>query len=121
MIRLSLVLASMFFLVCNTFATPLFKGLNNKHGKTSITIEIPSSDRDASNGISIDNIKLYNNGEILNAKKVKEINKKKDVQNDNLTMILEFRKLTTFADCKLSFTLNDEPVMMNIQEILLNR
>ena len=57
----------------SAIAAPQFKGLSNKHGKTTIKVEIPASDRDASNGLSIDNIKLHNNGKILSAKKVDAI------------------------------------------------
>lgn len=99
----------------SAFAAPQFKGLNNKHGKTTIKIEIPTSDRDATNGLSVDNIKLYNNGEILTAKKVDAI------WGENSTIILEFKKLTTFADCTLSFMINGEPVSMDIQSLLINR
>lgn len=99
----------------SAFATPQFKGLNNKHGKTTIKIEIPATDRDATNGLSVDNIKLYNNGEVLTAKKVDAI------WNENTTIILEFKKLKTFSDCTLSFTINGKPVSMDIQSLLINR
>lgn len=99
--------------VGSSFAAPQFKGINNKHGKTTIKIEIPASDRDASNGLSVDNVKLYNNGEMLTAKKVNAI------WGENSTIILEFKKLTTFADCTLSFTVNGEPVSMDLQSIMM--
>ena len=95
-----------------SFAAPQFKGLNNKHGKT--TIEIPASDRDASNGLSVDNVKLYNNGETLTAKNVNAI------CGENSTIIMEFKKLTTFKDCTLSFTVNGEPVSMDLQSFMMN-
>lgn len=101
--------------VGSSFAAPQFKGINNKHGKTTIKIEIPASDRDAFNGLSVDNVKLYNNGEMLTAKKVDAI------WGENSTIILEFKKLTTFADCTLSFTVNGEPVSMDLQSIMMNR
>lgn len=95
-------------------ATPQFKGLSNNHGKTTIKIEIPATDRDASNGLSVDNIRLYNNGEMLSAKKVDAI------WGDNSIIIMEFKKLTVFEDCTLSFTVNGEPVIIDIQH-LMNR
>lgn len=99
----------------SAFATPIFKGMNNKHGKTTIKIEIPASDRDATNGLSIDNIELYNDGETLTAKKV-------DAKwGENSTIIMEFKKLTDFKDCTLSFTVNGEPVSMDLQELMMNR
>lgn len=101
--------------VGSAFAAPKFKGLNNKHGKTTIKIEIPATDRDATNGLSVDNVKLYNNGEMLTAKKVDAL------WGENSTIILEFKKLTTFEDCTLSFTLNGEPVSMDIQSIMMSR
>lgn len=70
----------------NTCAAPQFKGIDNKHGKTTIKIEIPASDRDASNGLSIDNVKLYNNGKTFHAKKVNAL------WGENSTIILEFMK-----------------------------
>ncbi len=99
----------------SALAAPRFKGLNNKHGKTTIKIEIPASDRDITNGLSIDDVKLYNNGEMLPAKKVDAI------WGENSTIIMEFKKLTTFEDCTLSFTMNGEPVSMDIQSIMKNR
>lgn len=96
----------------NAFAMPKFKELNNEHGKTTIKIEIPASDRDATNGLSVDNIKLYNNGEMLKAKKVDAI------WGENSLIIFEFKKLTTFEDCSLSFTINGEPVSIDIQSIM---
>ena len=93
-----------------SFAAPQFKGLNNKHGKTTI----PASDRDASNGLSVDNVKLYNNGETLTAKNVNAI------CGENSTIIMEFKKLTTFKDCTLSFTVNGEPVSMDLQSFMMN-
>ena len=99
----------------SSFAAPQFKGINNKHGKTTIKIEIPASDRDATNVLSIDNVKLYNNGETLTAKNVDAI------WGDNSTIILEFKKLTTFEDCTLSFTLNGKPVSMALQSFMMHR
>ena len=95
-------------------AAPLFKGLSNKHGKTTIKIEIPASDRDATNGLSVENVKLYNNGEILSAKKIDAI------WGDNSMIIMEFKKLKEFENCTLSFTVNGEPVSIDIQR-LMNR
>lgn len=110
-----LTLAIGLLAVGSSFAAPQFKGLNNKHDKTTIKIEIPASDRDVTNGLSVDNVKLYNNGEMLTAKKVDAI------WGENSTIILEFKKLTTFADCTFSFTINGEPVSMNLQSIMMNR
>lgn len=99
----------------SAFAAPQLKGLNNKNGKTTIIVEIPSADRDATNGLSVDNVKLYNNGDMLTSKKVDAI------WGDNSIIVMEFKKLTTFKDCLLGFTLNGEPVSMDIQSILMNR
>lgn len=99
----------------SAIAAPRFKELNNRHGKTTIKIEIPASDRDASNGLSVENVRLYNNGETLTAKKVNAI------WGNNSTIILEFKKLTTFADCTLSFTINGEPVSMDLQRLMTKR
>lgn len=114
--KLFLSLAIALLSIGTAFATPVFKGLNNKHGKTTIKIEIPASDCDASNGLSVDNIKLYNDGEMIKAKKVDAIS------GENSTMvILEFKKLTTFSECLLGFTVNGKPVSMDIQSILMNK
>lgn len=94
---------------------PKFKEINNKHGKTTIKIEIPASARDAYNGLSVDNVKLYNNGEILTAKKVDAM------WGEDSTIILEFKKLKKFQDCTLSFTVNGKPISMDIQRIMINR
>ena len=68
--KLFLSLALLLLSFGSVAAAPRFKELNNKHGKTTIIIEIPASDRDETNGLSVDNVKLYNNGETLTAKKV---------------------------------------------------
>ncbi len=99
----------------SALASPQFKELNNKNGKTTIKVEIPTSDRDASDGLTIDNVKLYNNGQMLKAKKV-------DASwGENSTIILEFKKLKKFDDCTLSFTLNGNPVSIDIQTYLSRR
>ena len=99
----------------SAIAAPQLKGLNNKHGKTIITIEIPASDRDATNDLSVDNVKLYNNGEMLTAKKVDAI------WGDNSIIVMEFKKLTTFKDCLLGFSINGKPISMDLQSIMMNR
>lgn len=43
------------------------------------------------------------------------------IWGDNSIIVMEFKKLTTFKDCLLGFTLNGEPVSMDIQSILMNR
>ena len=83
-------------------ATPKFLSLNNKHGKTTIKIEIPASDRDETNGLSIEDV----------AKKVDAI------WGDNSIVILQFEKLTAFEDCTLSFSVNGKPVSLDIQSCL---
>lgn len=110
--RLFLSLALLLLSFGSVTAAPRFKELNNKHGKTTIIIEIPASDRDETNGLSVDNVKLYNNGETLPAKKVDAM------LGENSTVILEFKKLKTFADCTLSFTINGKPVSIDIQSQL---
>ena len=97
----------------SAFGAPRFKELNNFHGKTTIKIEIPASDRDADGGLSIDNVKLYNNGKTLTAKKVNT--KWGENNGENTTVILEFKKLTLFARCTVSFTMNGTPVRINLQ------
>lgn len=109
-----LLLAFGLLVVGSAFAAPKFKGINNKHGKTTIKIEIPASDRDASNGLSVENVKLCNNGETLTAKKVNAVWGKDSI------IILEFKKLTRFDNCILSFTVNGEPVSMDLQRHMDN-
>ena len=113
--KLILLLTIALLSIGSAFALPQFKGLDNNHGKTTIKIEIPSFDRDSSNGLSIDNVRLYNKGKILNPKKVDAI------WGDNSTIILEFKKLKEFEDCTLSFTLNGESVSMDIQSFLMGK
>ncbi len=107
--KVLLSLAIVLLAAGNAFAVPRFMGIDNKNGKTTIKIEIPACDRDSQNGLSIDNVKLYNNGKMLSAKKVRAI------WGENSTIILEFKKLTKFEDCTLSLTLNGEAVSMNLQ------
>ena len=96
----------------SALAAPQFKGLSNKHGKTTIKVEIPASDRDATNGLSVDNIKLFNNGEMLSAKKVEAI------LGENSMIIMEFKKLKKFENCTLSFTVNGKTVSIDIQRVI---
>lgn len=91
----------------SALATPQFKGLSNRHGKTTVKIEFQSSD--LSQTTVIKDWKLCNNGKVYDVKKV-------DVRGRNgNTFILEFKKLTEFSDCSLSFTVNGEPVSIDIQ------
>ena len=106
----------MLLAVGSAFGVPRFKELNNFHGKTTIKIEIPASDRDADGGLSLGDVKLHNNGEMLAAKKV---NAKWGEKNDeSTTVIFEFKKLTLFAGCTLSFTMNGTPVTINLQRYM---
>lgn len=83
--------------------------------QTTIKIEIPASDRDETNGLSIEDVVLYNDGKTFQAKKVDAI------WGDNSIVILQFEKLTAFEDCTLSFSLNGEPVSLDIQSCLADR
>jgi hypothetical protein len=97
------------------FATPQFKRLTNKHGKTTIVLEIPAEDKSANNSIRIDNILLYNCGERLTAKKVSA------VWDETSTIVLQFKKQAYFDGCELSFTLNGDPITINVQDALSNK
>lgn len=113
--KIILSCAAALLAIGSAHATPKFLSLNNKHGKTTIKIEIPASDRDETNGLSIEDVVLYNDGKTFQAKKVDAI------WGDNSTVILQFEKLTAFEDCTLSFSLNGEPVSLDIQSCLADR
>ena len=94
------------------FASPQFKELNNKNGKTTIKIEFPESD--LSQFTVIKDWRFHNGGKAYDVKKV-------DVKGDDgSTFVLEFKRFTEFSDCSLSFTINGKPVSINIQEKLTN-
>mgnify|MGYP006965551804 CR=1 FL=1 len=111
--KIILSCAAALLAIGSAHATPKFLSLNNKHGKTTIKIEIPASDRDETNGLSIEDVVLYNDGKTFQAKKVD--------WGDNSIVILQFEKLTAFEDCTLSFSLNGEPVSLDIQSCLADR
>ena len=113
--KIILSCAAALLAIGSAHATPKFLSLNNKHGKTTIKIEIPASDRDETNGLSIEDVVLYNSGKTFQAKSVDAI------WGDNSTVILQFEKLTAFEDCTLSFSLNGEPVSLDIQSCLADR
>lgn len=101
-----LSLAFAFLAIGSALAAPQFKGLNNKHGKTTVEIKFPSSE--FSQTTVIKDWKLYNNGKVYDVKKI-------DVKdNDGKIFVLEFKKLTKFSDCIISFSVNGEPVSINI-------
>lgn len=97
----------------SVFAAPQFKGLSNKNGNTTIQIEFPASD--LSSVTELKDWKLYNNDEELAAKKVSVTG-----HNGN-RFVLEFKKLTEFENCRLTFTMNGKPVSMDIQSELITR
>lgn len=113
--KIILSCAAALLAIGSAHATPKFLSLNNKYGKTTIKIEIPASDRDETNGLSIEDVVLYNSGKTFQAKSVDAI------WGDNSTVILQFEKLTAFEDCTLSFSLNGEPVSLDIQSCLADR
>lgn len=113
--KIILSCAAALLAIGSAHATPKFLSLNNKHGKTTIKIEIPASDRDETNGLSIEDVVLYNSGKTFQAKSVDAI------WGDNSTVILQFEKLTAFEDCTLSFSLNGGPVSLDIQSCLADR
>ncbi|MCI9286288.1 MAG: hypothetical protein HFJ91_11015 [Muribaculaceae bacterium] len=105
--KLILTLAIALLSFGSASATPQFKGLSNRHGKTTVIIEFSSSD--LSKTTVIRDWKLHNNGKVYDVKKV-------NVKGSNgNTFILEFRKFTEFSDCTLSFTVNGDPVSIDIQ------
>lgn len=57
--KIILSCAAALLAIGSAHATPKFLSLNNKHGKTTIKIEIPASDRDETNGLSIEDVVLY--------------------------------------------------------------
>ena len=98
--------------VGSMFAMPQFKGLDNKNGKTTIRIEIPETD--LTQVTVIKDCSLYNDGKEYEVKKVNIKGGKGNLFG------LEFKQLTTFSDCTLSFTMNGEPVKIDVQS-LMNR
>lgn len=111
--KIILSLAIALFSFGASMAAPKFRSLDNRNGKTTIVIEIPALDRDDNDGLSVDDVKLHNNGKIFNADKV-------DAEwGHNSMIIAEFKKLKTFKNCTLTFTLNGKPVTMNIQNELI--
>ncbi len=109
-----LLLAFIFVIIsfCYAFASPHFKELNNHNGKTTVKIEFPSSDLTQTTVIR--DWKLHNKGKVYDVKKV-------DVQGQkDLVFILEFKKLTKFSECSLSFTVNGKPMTIDLQS-LMNR
>lgn len=96
----------------SAMASPQFKGLSNRNGKTTIKIEFSASD--FSQVSVIKDWKLHNDGKEYEAKKVCVKG------NEGYTFVLEFKKLTEFSDCSLSCTVNGEPVNIDIQS-LMNR
>ena len=105
--KIILSCAAALLAIGSAHATPKFLSLNNKHGKTTI--------KDETNGLSIEDVVLYNSGKTFQAKSVDAI------WGDNSTVILQFEKLTAFEDCTLSFSLNGEPVSLDIQSCLADR
>lgn len=102
-----LSLAFALLAIGSAIAAPKFKGINNKHGKTTVKIEFPSSE--FSQTTVIKDWKLHNNGKEYAVKKV-------DVKGKNGEIfVLEFAKLTKFSDCTLSFSVNGEPISIDIQ------
>lgn len=97
----------------SAMASPQFKGLSNRHGKTTIKIEFTSSD--FSQVTVIKDWVLHNDGKEYNVKKVNVKGSK------GYTFVLEFQKLTEFSNCSLSYTVNGEPANIDIQSLLLNR
>ena len=71
--KIILSCAAALLAIGSAHATPKFLSLNNKHGKTTIKIEIPASDRDETNGLSIEDVVLYNSGKTFQAKSVDAI------------------------------------------------
>ncbi len=43
------------------------------------------------------------------------------IWGDNSIIVMEFKKLTTFKDGLLGFSINGKPVSMDLQSIMMNR
>lgn len=108
--KLMLLLAVAVVAVGSALGSPRFKELNNRHGKTTVKVEFPVSD--LSQVTVIKDWKLHNGGKVYDVKRV-------DVKGrEGNTFVLEFKKLTEFSDCSLSFTVNGEPVSMDLQSMM---
>ena len=108
--KLIFLLTVALFSFGSALASPKFKGLSNNHGKTTVKIEFPISD--FSNTTIIKDWKLYNDGKVYDVKNI-------EVKGSKVyTFVLEFKKLTKFSDCSLSFTVNGETVSIDIQSLM---
>lgn len=90
-----------------------YQSLNNKGNNTTIVFTISEDEKDATNGLSVDNIVLECNGKRYTAKNV-------SVDFGNTTTITaKFKKLKKFVKARIIFTVNGEERSIDIQKKLI--
>ena len=90
---------------------PKIKSAFFKKDNLIFRIYIPVCYRDENHRIVLDNAILHNEGRLFKSINIYAV---KGQHED--TAILEFRDITTFEDCSLSFTINGEPVSITVLE-----
>lgn len=89
------ILAAALLTAAHLYATPRMLSINNYGRKTTVKILIPASDRDENNSLSINNIRLFNDGRTYEPKDI-------DAEwGADAIITLKFKRITTF----------DEPVL----------
>jgi len=92
-----------------------YKSLNNNGNSTTIVFTISENERDATNGLSVDNIVFECDGKRYTAKKVD------GVFGTTTTVTAKFKKIKKFSNARLFFTVNGEERSIDIQKYLVGQ
>lgn len=92
-----------------------FQSLNNVDNSTTIVFTISQDERDAANGLSIDNIVFECDGKTYTAKNVNA------EFGDTTTVTAKFKKIKKFVNARLTFTVNGEQQIIDVQKDLTSQ
>jgi len=90
-----------------------FQSFNNMDNSTTIVFTISQDERDATNGLSVDNIVFECDGKTYTAKNVNA-----DF-GDTTTVTAKFKKLKKIVNARIIFTVNGEKRSIDVQNSLI--
>lgn len=104
-----LLVGAMLLSVGSAWAAPKLVSIKARKGKAVVKIEIPASDRDENNGLSVKEVLLHNQGETFKPWRVES-----NYWGEETTVTMKFRGLPALTDSSLSMSINGQPVSMEL-------
>lgn len=95
----------------SAWAAPKLVSIKARGGKAVVKVEIPASDRDETNGLSVKEVVLHNQGKTFKPWRVES-----NYWGEETTVTMKFRGLPALTDSSLSMSINGETVSLELPE-----